>query len=229
MGASRPRASRAAHTREAILVAAERAFADHGFAGARVDAIAEACGYNKTLIFRYFGDKLGLYAAVLKRIDAQTLALQADLLGPLFADASLVLDAERFRTFLTAAIGAFFDYMVAHPQVMRLLIWEQAEGWQTYAEIAKLFEFDGLQQVEPLFATAERAGLLRSTGDPLVLLLLAEQICWSFSTALPFYQLVLPHRDFSAPKTRLQVREQIIAFIVAGLLVDHPDGEESGS
>ena len=208
------------------MTAAESAFADRGFAGARVDAIAAACGYNKTLIFRYFGDKLGLYAAVLKRIDTQALALQASLLGPLFADASLVLEAERFRAFLTTAIGAFFDYMVAHPQVMRLLIWEQAEGWQTYARIATLFEFDGLQQVERLFATAQRTGLLRATGDPLVLLLLAEQICWSFSSALPFYQLVLPQRDFSAPKTHVQVREQVITFIVAGLLVDHSEGKE---
>lgn len=229
MGASRSRLSRATHTREAILAAAETAFADHGFAGARVDAIAEACGYNKTLIFRYFGDKLGLYAAVLKRIDTQALALQADLLGPLFAEANLVLDAERFRAYLTAAIGAFFDYMVAHPQVMRLLIWEQAEGWRTYAKIATLFQFDGLQQVERLFTMAQRAGLLRGTGDTLVLLLLAEQICWSFSTALPFYQLVLPHRDFSSPKTHIQVREQVIAFIVAGLLVDYPDGQERKS
>jgi hypothetical protein len=80
--------------------------------------------------------------------------------------------------------------------------------------------------VERLFATAQRAGMLRSTGDPLVLVLLAEQICWSFATALPFYQLVLPHRDFSTPNAQAQLREQIIKFIVAGLLVDRPQEQE---
>ena len=44
--------------RGAILDAAEEIFAREGFDGARVDAIAEASGYNKSLIFHYFEDKL---------------------------------------------------------------------------------------------------------------------------------------------------------------------------
>ena len=51
--------------REAILNAGEEVFAEHGFDGARIDAIAKSSGYNKSLIFQYFGDKLGLYAAVI--------------------------------------------------------------------------------------------------------------------------------------------------------------------
>ena len=53
--------------RRAILNAAEEVFAQHGFDGARIDAIAAAAGYNKSLIFQYFGDKLNLYAEVIKR------------------------------------------------------------------------------------------------------------------------------------------------------------------
>ncbi len=46
--------------RKAILDAAEEIFAQEGFDGARIDAIAEASGYNKSLIFHYFEDKLRL-------------------------------------------------------------------------------------------------------------------------------------------------------------------------
>src|SRR2546426_766171 len=53
--------------REAILTAAEAVFAEHGFDGARIDAIAKSSGYNSSLLFHYFGDKLGLYAEVVKR------------------------------------------------------------------------------------------------------------------------------------------------------------------
>ena len=57
---SEPGKRRGEITREAILMAAESVFAQHGFDGARIDTIADISGYNKTLIFRYFGDKLGL-------------------------------------------------------------------------------------------------------------------------------------------------------------------------
>src|SRR5262249_29450861 len=90
-------------TREAILEAAEIVFAEHGFDGARVDAIANVSGYDKKLIFHYFGDKLGLYADVLRRIDKQAVELQTQLLGPLLTDETLTSDARRFRAFLRTA------------------------------------------------------------------------------------------------------------------------------
>jgi TetR/AcrR family transcriptional regulator len=222
---STPGNTRGARTREAILSAAEAVFAEHGFDGARVDAIADASSYNKALIFRYFGDKLGLYAAVLKRVDDQARELQARLLAPLLEDASIVSDSRRFRAFLTVAIRAYFDFMLEHPHVMRMLAWEHAEGWQTYAKLASLFKVEGLQQLEALFDGARRAGLLRSDGDPFFLFLLAEQICWSFPTSLTFFQLVLPQKDFSSAEGRARAREQIIAFIVSGILIDAQDDE----
>jgi len=103
------RGRRGEHTREAILTAAEMVFAEHGFDGARIDTIAEVSGFNKTLIFRYFGDKLGLYAAMLRRIDKQAVEIQAQLLGPLLANETLTRDANLFRAFLKTALGAFFD------------------------------------------------------------------------------------------------------------------------
>src|SRR5215467_10346642 len=96
---------RGEQTREAILTAAEIVFAEHGFDGARIDTIADVSGFNKTLIFRYFGDKLGLYAQVLRRLDRQASELQAQLLGPLLADETIISDAQRFRAFLITALG----------------------------------------------------------------------------------------------------------------------------
>ena len=222
---TRGRRRDAEKTREAILNAAETVFAEHGFGRARIDAIAQVADYNKSLIGQYFGDKLGLYAEVLRRIDQHMHELLAQVIGPLLEDETLTSDARRLRTFLKAALGTFFEYMVEHPQVMRMIIWEHAEGWQTYTKLASLFEVEGLDQLEALFARGRRAGFFRSDFDPLVLFMLAEQICWSYPTSLPLYQLVLPHRDFSSAQSRARAREQIIEFIVSGILVDAKDDE----
>lgn len=54
--------------RARILEAACDEFAAVGFAGARVDGIARRAGCNKQLIYHYFGDKNGLFEAVLTEI-----------------------------------------------------------------------------------------------------------------------------------------------------------------
>src|SRR3954470_7691192 len=53
-------------TRAAILNAATQEITAKGLTGARVDAIAKRARVNKRMIYHYFGDKDGLYLAVLE-------------------------------------------------------------------------------------------------------------------------------------------------------------------
>jgi|SRR5665213_729197 len=53
-------------TRGRIFAAAIAEFAARGFAGARMDAIARRSGSNKRMLYHYFGDKDGLFRAVLR-------------------------------------------------------------------------------------------------------------------------------------------------------------------
>jgi TetR/AcrR family transcriptional regulator len=55
-------------TRAAILKAALEEFSHEGVAGARTDEIARRAGVNKALIYYYFKDKEGLYAAALEQV-----------------------------------------------------------------------------------------------------------------------------------------------------------------
>lgn len=216
----RERVYDAQRTREAIVNAAEAVFAEHGFDGTSMDAIAQASGYNKSLLFQYFGDKLGLYTQVLKRADKEMGELMLRVFSPLLEDETLASDASRFKSFLKSTCGAFFDYMVEHPHLMRLFNWEQAEGWQTFTRIASQFEPGDLTRFEALFEKARRAGLLRSDLDTVVIVVLIEQICWSSPAALPLYQSLLAGRNFSSATALTHVREQIIAFLVAGMMGD---------
>ncbi len=224
-GSRRGRAHDAEGAREAILNAAEQVFAEHGFDGARIDAIAETAGYNKSLIFQYYGDKLGLYAAVLRRTDEETRELQAQLLAPLFEDETIASDAHRFRSFLKTAIGALFDFLVEHPRLMRMIIWEQAEGWQTFAKIVSQFDTEDIDLFRTIFSRVRSAGLLRSDFDPLIQLALAEQMCWSYLSWIPLYQMILPGEDVSSAAALARAREYIVELVVAGMIVDPKDDE----
>ncbi|MGA5820210.1 TetR family transcriptional regulator [Kitasatospora sp. NPDC094028] len=97
-------------TKERILTAAASEFAAHGVAGARVDRIAAAAQANKRAIYDYFGDKGGLFSAVLERLMTDL----ADAVPP--GDDDLSAYAERL-----------FDYHRAHPEALRLLLWEALE------------------------------------------------------------------------------------------------------
>src|SRR5689334_1755846 len=59
-----PRHRDSAATRMKILRAAEQIYAQNGLAGARTEAIAEAAGVNKALLYYHFKSKEDLYHAV---------------------------------------------------------------------------------------------------------------------------------------------------------------------
>jgi AcrR family transcriptional regulator len=61
-----PRQRDAQRTRDDILRVATAEFASNGFAGARVDQIAELTQTTKRMIYYYFGSKEGLYLRVME-------------------------------------------------------------------------------------------------------------------------------------------------------------------
>lgn len=55
-------------SRAAVLEAATRVFARHGYAGTTMQAVATEADVKKPLIYHYFGSKEGLYSAVKRSI-----------------------------------------------------------------------------------------------------------------------------------------------------------------
>ncbi len=62
------RRQRADQSRHRILDAAIHEFSEHGLAGARTNAIADAAHVNKALLYYYFQDKEALYSAALEAV-----------------------------------------------------------------------------------------------------------------------------------------------------------------
>jgi TetR/AcrR family transcriptional regulator len=205
-------------SREAILEAAEIAFAEHGFDGARVDMIARLSGYDKKLLFRYYGDKLGLYAEVLKRADQEAHILLAAVFAPLLSDENAVLQPQQWRRFLTMMMHTLFDYLLGHLRFLRILTWEMAEGWQTFTQIAARFPPEYTDQFEKLFQKARSAGLLRSDFAPVILFTMLLQICQVYLASLPLYQTLLPGSDLSSASALSQARKYLADCIVTGIM-----------
>ena len=93
-------------TREAQIIAATRAeFDRQGVGEMRIEDIAAAVGINRAIVYRVFTGKEELFAL--------TLVSYLDELHDALEDAagSTTVPAER----LTAIVGAFVDYGVAHP------------------------------------------------------------------------------------------------------------------
>src|SRR3954447_15651873 len=95
-----PRAER----EDEMLEAAGQAFATHGFHAASMDAIAEAAGISKPMLYNYFGSKEGLYAAYIQR-SGQTLLENMRV-------AAAPTDPPVVR--LRAGVLAFLSYVEAH-------------------------------------------------------------------------------------------------------------------
>jgi TetR/AcrR family transcriptional regulator len=201
---------RGEQTREAILAAAEAEFADHGFDGARVDAIAERSGFNKNLLFRYFGEKLGLYAAVLRRADQELHELQAQVFSPLVT--------QQPATALATVIEVIFDYLVNHPRFLRILTWEMAAGWRTTAHIITEDDREEMSHLGPML---QHTRWLSSPFVPAIQLTMLVQVCHSYLAFLPLYQLLFPNEDVSSPKALAHAREYLTTFLIRGLT----DGE----
>jgi AcrR family transcriptional regulator len=95
----------AARSRERLLAAALDEFSAHGFAGGRVNTIAERAGLNPQLINYYFGGKEGLYRALEQRWLEQEAAL---------ADPTSSLEDLN---------DAYLQASFADPRMARLLLW----------------------------------------------------------------------------------------------------------
>lgn len=108
-------------TSDRILVAARTVFAENGFSGAHVDAIAERAGVNKATIYYQIGDKETLYAKVLHQVignAAQGIARAVSL-----ADAP----EEKLKAYITFIA----DAVDKNPDLPPIMMREVASGGAT--------------------------------------------------------------------------------------------------
>ncbi|MCU4548993.1 TetR/AcrR family transcriptional regulator [Acinetobacter pittii] len=65
------REQKMAETRKKLIDVARRAFAEYGYADTSMDKLTAEAGLTRGALYHHFGDKRGLFAAVVDQIDSQ--------------------------------------------------------------------------------------------------------------------------------------------------------------
>jgi TetR/AcrR family transcriptional regulator len=107
--------------RQRILEAAGRIFAQRGREGARTREIAKAAGVNPAMLHYYYSSKEELYGRVLTPLLEQLLA------GLKSALASSTDPRKQIR----AVVEFYFNFLGAHTEMPRLIMWEIVTGSDT--------------------------------------------------------------------------------------------------
>jgi TetR/AcrR family transcriptional regulator len=110
--------AKAERTRAAILAAAERQFARHGFVATRLEDVAAAVDLKRAALFYHFRDKQSLYDAM---IAAAFGSLTARLEQAFSAPDPIPVRIER-------AVEVWVDTVVARPTLARLILRHAAEA-----------------------------------------------------------------------------------------------------
>jgi AcrR family transcriptional regulator len=144
---------RRSQTIDQILQAATKEFSEAGFAGARVDEIANSAGVNKATIYYHIGGKQALYGQVVHY---------------LFGNA-----VEQFNHSITAAqspednLKAFIQTIAGmvdrHPELAAIMLREQASGGKHFPEMVAqdLAKIIGI--LTEILDDGVRSGIFRET------------------------------------------------------------------
>jgi AcrR family transcriptional regulator len=195
----------AARTQREILDIATREFADRGFAGARVDEIAERTRTTKRMIYYYFGSKERLFVAVLERayaaIRAAEQTIEVDHLDP---EAAIRRLAE-----LT------FDHHESHPEFIRLV---SIENIHRAEHITGLSDFAGqnspaIELIETILARGRCDGSFSRGIDAVDLHMMISAFC-VFRVANRHTFGAIFDRDLTDPALRDRYRRMLGDMVV---------------
>lgn len=153
---TKPQTRNPAATREKILRAAIRLFAQEGYDGVAVDDIVRMAKVNKRMVYHYFESKAGLYAEALSQVFERLTRVEA----------SLLLKENSVADAIEKIIRAYFEFLETNPEFVALLLWENLQGGKHLRFLAKdVTKAPILETLDTLIAQGIRSGELRADTD----------------------------------------------------------------
>jgi AcrR family transcriptional regulator len=117
-------------TKAALLEAATRRFAEHGFAGTSLEDVASDIQATRGAVYHHFANKTALFEAVFDALEVETIRVSMEAA----ANAGNAWDAGQ------AALSAFLD--VCCDPVYGRIVWQEAPialGWRRWQECEKKY------------------------------------------------------------------------------------------
>jgi AcrR family transcriptional regulator len=158
----------AERSRTAILDAAERLFAEHGYDATSLTQVGAAAGVSRGTPGYFFRSKAELYQAVLDRSFAEV----SDAVRT--GRARALASNETPETILAGAVSDYFDFLAARPNFVRLIEREALNGGRIPEGVSHISAGQ-----EALAAMSAELGLDDSaSGEAAQLLLSIISLCW---------------------------------------------------
>lgn len=195
-------------TRAKVLQAAVAEFAEKGLTGARVDEIAARAGFNKRMLYHYFGSKEELFQAVIE-------AVYTDVWE---AEAALDLDDLPPDEALAGLVTFTWDYYLAHPEFMTLLNHENLLAARHFRQTETVGPKarQSLDLVARILDRGVAAGLFRPGIDPVQLNITISAIGYYYltnrHTASIVYERDMGTAEAYAARLRFNI-ETILAMV----------------
>jgi AcrR family transcriptional regulator len=194
-----------ARTRRDIVEAATREFAQKGYSGARVDAIAGRTRTSKRMIYYYFGGKEGLYLAVLEEAYS----------GIRRAEATLDLDKLPPEAALRTLVGFTFDYYNKHPEFVRLVMNENIMNGVHMARSKKISRVNVtvIDTVRRIVSRGQKDRIFRRAIDPIELHMSISAL-GIFNVANRATFSTIFKRDMSSSRALAKRRQEVVEIVL---------------
>jgi AcrR family transcriptional regulator len=200
-----PRTNDPERTRADILAVATHEFSEKGFAGARIDLIAEATRTSKRMIYYYFGSKEGLYLAVLEGAYRRIRTIEGELH---LADLEPV---EALRTL----VGFTVDYERTHPDFIRLVMNENIQRGATLARSTTIQQLNAtvIDAIAEVYQRGVASGVFRPGLDPVDLHMSISALSFFNVSNRHTFALIFK-RDLDSPEATAQRRKNVVEMLL---------------
>lgn len=191
------KAEAAEASKRIILDAAEALFAEKGFEATSLQEISSRAGVARGLPGYFFGSKALLYRAVLER----ALQIPTDLVARMREQTTQ--PAGSARDVVGEAISSYIDWLAAHPQIVRIIGWEELSGGRYLGELPGFIAL--LQDI--LGALSQDLGW---KGDPRQFVVDLIALCYfpfAYTQTLKSLDLNIHDSDFLAQRKQHVIRQ----------------------
>jgi AcrR family transcriptional regulator len=200
-------------TRERILRGAIAEFAAKGYSGARVEAICRAAKANPRMLYHHFGDKDGLYIAVLEEV-----------IGDLRSE-ELKLAVDQSKVEPLEGIMQLFDFIHRHfgehPELIHLLSGENLlqARFLRRSDKTPIVTSPLIELITGLLRGGERQGVIRRGIDPLHLYVMMVALSY-FHRSNAHTLSAIFRTDLQAPSWRAQHQQAATDMLLRYLRAD---------
>jgi len=195
-------------TREKILIAAEAAFAEKGYYGARVDEIAEMAAVNKRMIYAHYTNKENLYIAVLDEVYRR----MAEEEEKLISSHMNCIEA------VNKIIEHYFSFLSLNPGFVKIVMWENLnEAVYFKKSKARFMKTTALELLGKKIRQGIETGVFKESIDIEETVMTINMMCFSyFSNIFTMAQLMQInfHEEEEQSRRCSHVKEIIMEYLL---------------